>query len=173
MMRRSIATIAVVLGSAFAGAPAALAQTPASSSASGTSGIPAGCTYASCALRVERSFLNTHFVRGAAGERVGGNLGGFGGGMEPLLAGPDSAAAYARSYTRNMRTGATLGLLGIAAFVVAAVQSDGFQESDPDALAVGASIASVGFAIASIPFTLRAQRDLSRGVWWYNAALPR
>ena len=87
--------------------------------------------------------------------------------------GPDSAATYARSYTRNMRTGATLGLLGFAAFIVAVAQSDSFRDSDPDALAVGASIASVGFAIASIPFTLRAQRDLSRGVWWYNAALSR
>ena len=165
-MRHRI-TIAVLIVSSFASAPAS-SQTPA-----GTSGIAADCTYATCALRVERGFLSQHLVRGATGERVGGNLGGFGGGMGPLLAGPDSAAAHARDYTRNMRTSGTLGVLGAIAFVVAIARTDNFQDTDNDAVAIGASIASIGFAIASIPFTLRAQRDLSRAVWWYNAALPR
>ena len=164
-MRRSIAVVAVCLSAA---APASFAQ-----NAAGSAGIPANCTYATCALRVEGSFLTQYFVRGAAGERVGGNLGGFGGGMDPLLAGPDSAAAHARRYTHNRRTGATLGLLGAAAFVVAIVRSNNIEDDDTDAVTIGASIVSVGFAIASIPFTLRAQRDLARGVWWYNAALPR
>ena len=166
-MRHPVA-IAAVIASALAGAPAS-AQTPAASA-----GIAANCTYVTCALRVERGFLSEHLVRGAAGERVGGNLGGFGGGMGPLLAGPDSAAAHARDYRRNKRTAGTLGVLGAIAFVVTMVRTDNFRDrDDDDAVAIGASLASVGFAIASVPFTLRAQRDLSRAVWWYNAALPR
>jgi hypothetical protein len=165
--RTAIAAIVVTI---LAGARALPAQTPAAAPA----GIAANCTYATCALRVERGFLSQHLVRGAAGEQVGGNLGGFGGGMGPLLAGPDSAAAHARDYTRNMRTSGVLGVLGAVAFIVATVRTDNFRDTtDPDGVAIGASIASVGFAIASIPFSLRAQRDLSRAVWWYNAALPR
>ena len=51
-----------------------------------THGTPAGCTYATCALRVEPAFFGTHLVRGTGGERVG-RLGGFGGGVESLLTG--------------------------------------------------------------------------------------
>ena len=167
-MRRRL-VVAAFLMSACASAPVASAHAQAPSSP----GIPAECTYATCALRVERGFLSEYLVRGAAGERVGGNLGGFGGGMGPLLAGPDSAAKYARSYRSNKRTSATLGLLGAAAFVVAMARSDWFKEDDEDAVANAAAIASVGFAISTIPFTIRAQRDLSRGIWWYNAALRR
>jgi hypothetical protein len=167
-MRHRIAVVAFIV-SAIAGAPVSSAQTPTA----GAAGIPASCTYATCALRIEQGFFSQYFVRGAAGERVGGNLGGFGGGMGPLLAGPDSAAAYASRYTHNKRTAATLGLIGVAAFIVAVVRTDNFDDTDNDGVAIGASIASVGFAIASIPFTVRAQRDLSRAVWWYNSALPR
>jgi hypothetical protein len=161
--------IAAVIVSVLAGAWVLPAQTPAADPAS----MPANCTYAACALRVEGGLFSHHLVRGAAGEKVGGNLGGFGGGVGPLLAGPDSAAAHARDYTRNMRTSGVLGALGAAAFIVAIVRSNNVEHSDTDGIAIGASIASVGFAIASLPFSLRAQRDLSRAVWWYNAALPR
>jgi hypothetical protein len=167
-MRHRIAIVVTALGF-LAGARASSAQTPANTPA----GVPANCTYATCALRVERGFLSQHLVRGAAGEKVGGNLGGFGGGMGPLLAGPDSAAAHARDYTRNMRTAGTLGVLGAISYVVLVVRTENFRDTDNDGVAIGAGIASVGFAIASIPFTLRAQRALSRAVWWYNAGLQR
>jgi hypothetical protein len=51
-------------------------------------------------------------------------------------------------------------------------RTDNFRD-DIDNTSVATGLAGVGFAIASIPFVLRAQRDLSRAVWWYNAALPR
>jgi hypothetical protein len=165
-MRHRFATAVFV--SVFAGIVPARAQTPAD-----PAGVPADCTYATCALRVERSFLSDYLVRGATGEKVGGNLGGFGGGMEPLLAGPDSAAAHAREYTRNMRTSGTLGVLGVLSYIVLFVRTDNFRDTDNDGVAIGAAIASVGFAISTIPFSLRAHRELSRAVWWYNAALPR
>jgi hypothetical protein len=133
---------------------------------------PAGCTYATCALRVEpRFWVPARLVRGAAGVEVG-RLGGFGGGVDTLLAGPDSAAAYARGYVKAARTSSVLGLAGAVAYVVVLWRTDNFRD-DIDNTSVAAGLAGVGFAIASIPFVLRAQRDLSRAVWWYNAALPR
>ncbi len=36
-----------------------------------------------------------------------------------------------------------------------------------------AMIGGAGVGVASIIFGVRAARDLSRGIWWYNAALPR
>ena len=47
-----------------------------------------GCTYATCAIRVERSLFGERLVRGAIGERVS-TLGMFGGGVDLLLVGED------------------------------------------------------------------------------------
>lgn len=154
---------------------AALAVTRAAGAQApvGPTAIPASCTYATCALRVENGFLSSGLVRGASGERVGGRLSAFGGGIEPLLAGPDSAQTYARAYVRDTRRGATLGLLGSIAAIALFVRTEGRTSGDVDDTSTALAAASVGFAVAAIPFMIRAQRDLSRSVWWYNSALPR
>lgn len=131
---------------------------------------PAGCTYQTCALRIEPSFLSApQLLKGNPGVPVG-HLGFFGGDVDTLLAGPDSAAMYTRRYLTDTRRSSTLGLLGTAAFIVALATSD--NGHDPDAVTTTAAVASVGFAIATIPFALRAARSMSRAVWFYNAALP-
>lgn len=132
---------------------------------------PAGCTYETCALRVEPGgFLSgPKLLRGRTGERIG-SLGMFGGGVDTLLAGPDSAAAYARRYVSNTRTSSTFGLLGAIAYVVASVRSDGFRDTDDTDAAI--ALTGAGLAIVSIPFTIRAGRSLSRAVWYYNSVLP-
>ena len=135
-------------------------------------GTTAGCTYATCALRVEPSFFGTHLVRGTRGERVG-RLGGFGGGVESLLTGPDSAAAYGRQYVRATRRSAALGLVGALAYAVVLVRTDNLQSGQVGDADVLIGVAGAGFALASIPFTVQARRHLSRAVWWYNSALPR
>ena len=145
------------------------AQTPAT----GPARVPAACTYSTCALRVESRLFGSSLVRGAAGESVGPRLSVFGGGADLLLAGPDSSAAHARAYVRDSRRAATLGLLGTVAAVVLIVRHEGRTTDDIDATSTGLAIASVGLSLAAIPFMVRAQRDLSRAVWWYNAALPR
>ena len=130
---------------------------------------PAGCTYETCALRVEPSFFfPAKLLRGRAGEQVG-SLGGFGGGVDTLLAGPDSAAVYGHRYVTDMRRSGTLGLLGAAAYVVVLLRTDNFRDADDTSVAIG--LTGAALAIASIPFTLRAQRNLSRAIWHYNAAL--
>ena len=135
-------------------------------------GAPVGCTYERCALRVEPAFFSApKLVRGRGGELVG-RLGAFGGGVDTLLTGPDSAARYARRYVTATRRASTLALLGTAAYVVVLVRSDNFRD-DLDGASIATAIAGVGFAIASIPFALDAHRSLSRAVWFYNAALPR
>jgi hypothetical protein len=136
----------------------------------GASRAPSTCTYDRCALRVEPGFFSApRLLRGRAGEQVG-NLGMFGGGVDSLLAGPDSAAAYTRRYVSNIRPASTLSLLGTAAFIVAAIRSDGFRDTDDTDAAI--ALTGAGLAIVSIPFSVRAGRSLSRAVWFYNSVLP-
>lgn len=151
------------------GAEVTDAQTPTI----GPTGVPAACTYSTCALRVESRLFGSSLVRGAAGAPVGPRLSVFGGGVDLLLTGPDSAAAHARAYVRDSRRAATLGLLGTVAAVVLIVRTEGRPTNDIDGTSTGIAIASVGLSLAAIPFMIRAQRGLSRAVWWYNAALPR
>lgn len=131
--------------------------------------VGAACTYETCALRVEPSFFSPpKLLRGRAGEEIG-RLGAFGGGVDTLLAGPDSAAAYGRRYVTAARRASVLGLIGGAAYVAAVAHSSNFRDTDGTTTVL--ALTGAGFAIASIPFTFRATRSLSRAVWFYNAAL--
>src|SRR4051812_38102503 len=109
----------------------ALAAPLASSAQSGAPvRAPAGCTYETCALRIEpRFFASARLLRGRTGEPVG-SLGGFGSGVDTLLAGPDSAAAHARRYVTDARRAGTLGLIGAVAGIVAIVRANGNHEDD-------------------------------------------
>lgn len=141
--------------------------------AQGATPHPAGCTYAACGLRVETGFWKTTLVRGAAGEEQS-RLGGFGKGVEVLLAGPDSAAAHARTYVGASRTAGTLGLIALASYAVVLWRTDSFRGGDDLGAGEGvAAVAGAGTAIAAGVFSVRATRELARAIWWYNAALPR
>jgi hypothetical protein len=143
---------------------------PASAFAQGPARAPSACTYETCALRLESSYFGPpKLLRGRAGEEVG-RLGLFGGNVDTLLAGPDSASAYARRYLTNTRRGTTLGLIGTVAAIAAIVSSDNYR--DPDGTTVALALTGVGFAIAAIPFEVRATRSLSRAIWYYNSVLP-
>lgn len=158
--RRIIALVAI------AAAPlAARAQTSAARA-------PVGCTYETCALRVEPRFLSAPLLlRGREGVEVG-RLGGFGGGVDTLLAGPDSAAAHARRYVGEIRTANSLSLLSAVAFVVVATRTNWFRDDASDGdVAVG--VAGTVLGLVSIPFRMHAEQNLSRAVWFYNAALAR
>ena len=149
---------------------AALLTPMAMSAQAGPVRAPSACTYDTCAVRVEPAFFSApKLLRGRAGEEIG-RLGGFGGGVDSLLAGPDSAAAYARRYVTNTKRSAILGLLGTVAFVVALARDDHLADADPTTATI--ALTGTAFAVASIPFSLRASRSLSRAVWWYNSALP-
>jgi hypothetical protein len=160
-MRRS--TVVLILLATAQVPRTAPAQSPNAAPA------PAACTYETCALRIEPSFFAPpKLLRGHSGEEVG-RLGAFGGGIDTLLTGPDSAAVYGRRYAGDTRRASVLGLIGAAAYVVALARSNGFRDRDGTTTAI--ALTGAGFAIASIPFTLRATRSLSRAVWFYNAAL--
>lgn len=161
MSRRILVAVALT----FAAPLAARAQSSAARA-------PVGCTYETCALRVEPRFWGPNrLLRGREGVEVG-KLGGFGGGVDTLLAGPDSAATYARRYVTAARRSNTLGLLGGVAFVALLFHSDNFRD-DLDDTDVALGITALGFSIAAIPFQLHAKQSLSRSVWFYNAALAR
>lgn len=145
--------------------PTATAQTPVAP------GVAPGCTYATCALRLEPGFFGRRLVRGASGESVS-RLGAFGGGIQPLLNGPDSAAAYGQRYVRASHRSAALSLIGAVAYTVVLVRTDNLRNRFSSADVV-VGFTGAGFLIASAPFARQAQRSLSQAVWWYNAALPR
>jgi hypothetical protein len=158
--RRIIAVVALAAAplTAYAQASAARAR--------------AACSYETCALRVEPRFFSAPLLlRGREGVEVG-RLGAFGGGIDTLLAGPDSAAAHARRYVGEIRTANALSLLSAVAFVVAVSRTDWFRDNASDGdVAIGVSGAVLG--LASIPFRIHAVQNLSRAVWFYNAALAR
>lgn len=149
----------------------ALAIVPLAANAQpSASRAPAGCTYETCALRVEPRFWTPSvLLRGREGTEIG-RLGAFGGGVDSLLAGPDSAATYARRYVKAARTSSTLALLGTAAVVAMFIHWD---EDDPDATDVALGLTGLGLGIAAIPFNLHAGHSLSRSVWFYNAQFAR
>jgi hypothetical protein len=149
-----------------------LAAPLAAGAQSSVARAPVGCTYETCALRVEPRFWGPNrLLRGREGVEVG-KLGGFGGGVDTLLAGPDSAAAHARKYVTAARRSNTLGVLGAVAYVALLFHSDNFSD-DLDNTDIALGITALGFSIAAIPFELHAKRSLSRAVWFYNAALAR
>ena len=154
----------VVLASLAAAPLVAHAQSPARAAA--------GCTYETCALRVEPAFFTApRLLRGRAGVEVG-RLGGFGGGIDTLLAGPDLAALHAHRYQRDIRAANTLSLLSAVAFVVVVSRTDWFQHNGDDTdRAIG--IGGTALAVASIPFRVNALRNLSRSVWFYNSQFAR
>ena len=149
----------------------ALAALPYSAAAQATR-APVGCTYEACALRVEPRFFSApKLLRGRTGVEVG-KLGAFGGGVDTLLAGPDSAVAYTRRYVTAARTSNTLALIGAAAYVALLVHNDNFN-NDWKSTDTALGITGLAFGIAAIPFGLRAHQSLSRAVWFYNAQFAR
>jgi hypothetical protein len=130
----------------------------------------AGCTYMRCALRIEQSFWGRHLVRGTQGERVGG-ISLFGS-VPFLRERADSSGIYARRHADNVRWTAVLGVIGGVALATAVNLANAERPEDFDQRAW--VVLGIGTAAlwGSVPFSLRAQRSLSRAVWWYNSTLP-
>ncbi|MGH7663782.1 MAG: hypothetical protein ACRENI_05745 [Gemmatimonadaceae bacterium] len=83
--------------------------------------------------------------------------------LERVLARSDSATAYVEPYVRSERASRLLNIAGAVAFGVGVAESGSL-----DGLALG----GVALTLIAIPFELKAQRQLSRAVWWYNSTLP-
>lgn len=130
---------------------------------------PVGCTYRTCALRLETNLWSEVIVRGEPGERVS-RLGPFGSGVDVLLAGPDSAAMHAREYASSSRRAGIIGGIGAVALAVGASRraSRPSEATTGDAVAIVAGVVAVAVAA---PQALRARRELARAVWWFNAEL--
>ena len=150
--------------------PAAALQASAQSPT--TAAATSGCTYATCALRVERGLFTERLVHGAAGEELS-TIGAFGSGVDVLLSGPDSAVVHAQSYAWNAKRSGIIGIAGGVALGVVMSRTRYFQS---DRITTGDVVTTIAGAIAaavSVPFELRARRELARAIWWYNGALPR
>ncbi len=123
----------------------------------------APCSYADCALRVERGLWSgPSLVRGVTGRPVA-DLGG----LRPtdlltVFAGNDSASMYGKQYVSAARVNHALTFGGIVLAAVGLAQHERLNAYT----VVGASMLAV-----SIPFQVGEERTLSRAVWWYNSAL--
>ena len=116
-------------------------------------------------------FGAARILRGENAEVVG-RVSGFGGSnLRKLLAGSDSAVMHARRYTNASRASSIIGIVG-AGLAFAA-----FRTLDDDNTNYGSAsaliIASAAVGITAGGFQLRAQRELSRAVWWYNRDVSR
>lgn len=121
------------------------------------------CTYDNCALRLEEGKLR----RGVAGEQVG-KLGWLGGGTDVLLAGPDSAAHYARLFSRTQR-GTWLSAI-VAAVGLTAIRLVAWDDASDGVLwASAAGMPLTFYALDAVSTRERvAERSAHRAVWWYN-----
>lgn len=122
-----------------------------------------GCTYDSYALRLEDGKIR----RGVAGEEVG-KLGWLGGGTDVLLAGPDSAAHYARLFSRTQRSTWLLGI--VAAVGLTAMRVVAWDDASDGVLWAGAAGVPLTFYAFDAVYTRErvARRSAHRAVWWYN-----
>jgi hypothetical protein len=163
-IHRRIPLVAFAIASSMS--VAASAQGPMTGAAA------VGCTYATCAIRIERGVFAERLVRGATGERVS-TLGGFGDGVDVLLGGSDSAVVHVQAYKWNAKRSALLGVAGSVALGVVLASTHGFYDSHATNADAVAGIAGLVALVSSVPFEVRARRELARAIWWYNGSLPR
>jgi hypothetical protein len=131
------------------------------------------CPYTRCALRLEGQRL----WRGAPPGAPAGRLGFWGAPpLVPLVAGSDSALAYAREFDRHYAAGVRLaGAAGVAAGLLLAVaygQRDGRVTAGDWAL-VGGALGALAVGVHGQRRVDRARDALARALWWYNRGLPR
>ena len=129
------------------------------------------CDYDSCVLRVEETWFSRKLVSGP-NDRVVARLGWGGPSLERIVAISDSAAAHARAYQRAQTTGSILTLVGAAASIasfVAYAQDDVSDDARRQVVAINIGAALVG--VVGQTFQIRARRELSRSLWWYNRAV--
>lgn len=161
---RRLVAGAVVLAAALCARPA-LAQAPPLE----------GCSYDRCALRVEpRVFEAPQIVRGTFGVPVA-SLGLLGADVERIVQGADSAVRQARAYRDSRRRTLAAGAASVVLASAAVAQCD-----EPGFILPGCSGSAGPLFVAAIAGTIygsvehaRANRALSRALWWYNRALPR
>lgn len=130
-----------------------------------------GCTYETCALRIEPGLLGTAVVRGRQGERVSG-ISLFGNTLEAAVASSPAALAHARRATRGQRLS---GLLMIGSLVALNAAFFALSNGDVDLLPQSNVLlySALGLSLASGAVGLGAQREVARAVWEYNATLAR
>jgi hypothetical protein len=121
-----------------------------------------GCSFATCALRIDHGFLRTRIVAGQQ-QSVVAKVTGFGTDLATQLALPDSAAVHVRRANSRMKSGTLLGLLGLGLTAAAAfVDTEG---ATPRLTLFGVG---VGFAVAGTIQQASARSELSQAIWWYN-----
>lgn len=161
-LARTLAAGAVVALGAVAARPAAATAQDATRTATTSDGQP--CSYDSCVLRVEDGWFSRRLVRGPEGTVVA-RLGFGGPSLASIVQRSDSAVVHARRYQSAQRTGDIVSLVGTVGSIAALFALDDSGSRDE---AIAVNVASVVVFIVGQSFHFRAQRELSRSLWWYN-----
>lgn len=127
---------------------------------------PTDCTYQTCALRFEPGLFGPRLVRGVEGVPVG-RPGLFGPDLTRAVGTSPEALSYARAYERA-RTPAIVTATA-AGLLFGGMLTGRFS----DEVQAGAAVGGLTLLVVRYPFSIRAQRALSRAVWTYNGSLDR
>lgn len=130
-----------------------------------------GCTYETCALRIEPGLFGSAVVRGRQGERVSG-ISLFGSRVEDAVASAPRAVEHARRAARAQRLS---GVLAIGSLVAINAAFYAGTSRDLDMLSHSPLLlySALGLSLAGGVVGLGAQREQARAVWEYNATLAR
>ena len=131
---------------------------------------PSECTYDTCALRVESGKI----VRGITGEKVE-RFGLFGNAeVAKHVRLSDSAVVYARMYERNQVSGFVVLFIGEGVALGALGYFDaplGVGLPSISTTRGAIAIGGLGIMLYGARRLSKANRGLSRAIWWYNRDL--
>jgi hypothetical protein len=123
--------------------------------------------YTACALSVVPRWTGVAVLRGEQQTHVATLRVSVFRSLDPdrVFAGDSLAVAFGRQSLRSARTAAVLSHVGTIAMLVAVVRADdrGFDDTDGALMISGAVVGMV-----SVPFQLRASRQLVQAAWTYN-----
>lgn len=128
----------------------------ASPAAAQTAADAPGCTYHTCALRLEGGFFGPHLAAGAGGRRVPLRE------LVQITEGVPAAHAHALRWQTQQRRSlvllaAAVGLLGVA-----------LVESLSEGVRTTALVAGTGAVVGSSIVLTQSRRHLNRALWHYN-----
>ena len=172
-MRQTLSSFAVTLLLSVTASLGAQAPTVAASQVGASR-----CTYATCALRLERTMFGGEQVR-AGEDGVAVRMGFSGGALYDLVAGVPEAQRYADLGEKQRFRGnvaLTLGTVLISAVLTSALSSpalSGSGSGDNLAQLLVVSAAGTGAVLYGGSQAARATQSFSRAIWLYNQSLPR
>jgi len=136
-------------------------------SAQANGGEGTQCTYATCALRVDGSWV----VSGSEGRRIG-ELGFLSiPTLRPWIEVSDSASYYYRVVEDHYVSGQVAGMAGLLLWTAGYVGARGWAGTDKEWIALGVGLGGLGLTIHGARKMNRSRDAIQSTIWWYNGTL--